>query len=289
MKNRDIHRVLRSARPAAYDGWHDTDDGRQVLANVLVTAPEEETRMSSPTRRPARTTLIAASVVAAVTAVALLAGPQLLGEDDTAGSKGQRSASAFFEPLRFGAGMREAEQYDSLDAAAEAASAVVTAEVVGVRTTRVVEGEGSDRLFMIGVVLRPSEILDGALGDASQQQLTVEFIGGGEAPAAAVEQMKSTLPEGESVWFLRSKAEEGERHLEELKQAGKTPSPDVVKAIEGDRPYYRVVSSQGLFVQEGQEVANPIVSEEETSDAMVVEGEKYDKVTDLADHVRATR
>ncbi|MDT0489225.1 hypothetical protein RM717_01735 [Streptomyces griseus] len=246
--------------------------------------------MTSPARRrPARTGLIAVGALVATTAVALLAGPQLFGQDGTAGSEGQRSASAFFEPVRFGTSMRETERYDSLKAAAEAASAVVTAEVVDVRTTRVIEGEESDRLYMIGVVIRPVEILNGALDEASRQQLTVEFIGGSEDPAAAVERMKSTLAEGESVWFLRSKAEEGKHHLEELKQAGSTPSPDVVEAIEGDRPYYRVVSSQGLFVQEGQEVVNPLVSEDETSNVVVTEGEKYDKVANLADHVRETR
>nr|MDT0526412.1 hypothetical protein [Streptomyces sp. DSM 41633] len=104
--------------------------------------------MTSPARRrPARTGLIAVGALVATTAVALLAGPQLFGQDGTAGSEGQRSASAFFEPVRFGTSMRETERYDSLKAAAEAASAVVTAEVVDVRTTRVIEGEESDRLY----------------------------------------------------------------------------------------------------------------------------------------------
>jgi hypothetical protein len=290
VKKRDIHPVLRSARPPAHDGWHDTDEGRQILAHILSTTPKEETHMTPPTRRrPARMALIAAGAVAATTAVALLAGPQLFDQDDTAAGKGKQSALAFFEPLRFGTGMREVEQYDSLDAAAEAASAVVMAEVVDVRMTRVIEGEGGDRLYMIGVIVRPVEILDGALGEASQQQLTVEFTGGGEDPAAAVEQMKSQLPERESVWFLRSKAEEGERLLEELKQAGRTPSADWVRAVKGDRPYYRVVSSQGLFVQDEQDVINPIVGEDGTSDTMVAEGEKYDEVSHLADHVREAR
>ncbi|MFC7216847.1 hypothetical protein ACFQLX_01470 [Streptomyces polyrhachis] len=242
--------------------------------------------MKNPTRRPVRRAVVAVCA-AAVVAAGVVVGVQSFGGDDgSSGTGGTVSAAEFYAPLAFGGSMREVEHYDSLADAADAADAVVIAEVAGVKETRLIEGDGSDRLSMLGVVIRPVEVLRGSLPASDEEELTVEFIGGSADLDQTVAEMKAALPEGRSVWFLRAKAEEGKRHLDELKQAGTTPSDQELAAIEGDKPYYRVVSSQGLFVEEGANVVNPVAAEDAEADPMITEGEKYTELSELVAHVR---
>jgi hypothetical protein len=289
MKKRAIREAVRDVRPPEPPEWHTTEDGRRILARVLRRARDEEseTVTSETRRRSAPRKLIAIGAAVATAAVALLVGPQLIDSDERTDSASvSQPRAGFFDPLRFGSGMREVEHYDSLNAASSAASAVVLAEVVDVRATRVIVGEGKDRIHMAGVVLRPTEVLNGRLNSTSDARITVEFMMGSENPSRSVELMKSQLPSGTSLWFLRSKAEEGARHLADLRKAGRTPSADARRAMAAEKDFYRVVSSQGLFVQSGQDVTNPIVNTDEGADPMVKEGERYTQVSQLARDVR---
>ncbi|MFD4142914.1 hypothetical protein [Streptomyces sp. NPDC058572] len=289
MNDHDITEAIRAARPPAHEDWHATDEGRRILSDVLA-AP----RAPRPRPRHRRTTLVVAATAATAAAVtaALVTGPQLLDRGSSGGrpvasdrppSKKAPSPSdaAFFDRLRSTGLADEVERYDSLGQAARAASAVVVGEVVGVRPTRRAHG-----IQMIGVTIRPVEVVAGTLPEGFRKRVTVEFTGSPHEMADGVNGMKLQLPKGRSVWFLRSKAEEGERFVEERIRSGEPVTAEDRRVLEGDRPYYRLVCSQGLFIQGDGHVVNPVIGHGRDDDPLSREAEKYPDVAALSTYLR---
>ena len=121
-----------------------------------------------------------------------------------------------------------------LHEAVQVATTVVVAEVADVRATRTLVGETEDdQLEMLGVVIRPTEILHGQLA-ANVDEIVVEFLTAA-ARADAVAAMRSSLPPGPAVWFLQE-ADIGDLQVR-----------DVVTPTER---YYGVIHLRaGVFVQ----------------------------------------
>lgn len=224
------------------------------MANDVL-GPPRGTGEEPDWRRRHRGIALVAVVVAAVAVIAGVAIPRLFGPaldvyrpDDV----------AFFEQIEVGGpAAEEAERYESLSAGRAAADAVVVAEVVDVQRTRVIVGEvDTDRVPMFGVVVRPVELVAGKLPNAYADELTVEFMAG-DRPDQEVERLRADLPEGRSVWFLR---------------------------LENDNPeaaeqYYRLISSQGFFVQGEENVVDAVSGVEPRG--MAEEGESYGDLSSL--------
>jgi hypothetical protein len=271
---------------------------RWQRAVVLPAVPESLAARPVPSRRRAAVAAVAAglAVAATTTAVALRssgdpAPPVAAGAADAtrapvAPSPAQRPADldryapgdvAFFRPLSAGGGGgSEAERYASLRDAYLSAGVVVVAQVVEVRPTRTFGADG-DAVPYAGVVLRPVEVLRGALRHPSAE-LVVEFATDARAVSA-------TVPQGYGIWLLRNKAEAPPGR-------GKGVGP------ESEAAYYRLVSSQGLFVQGAEHVANPVARRapaepgspsEGLIDPVTREGESFRALSALADHLRALR
>lgn len=293
MKAHEINDALRQLRPQERTGWAASSEGRAVLASVL------EAKRSTPTEPGGRRSLpsrgqylrlgsVAAAVV--LVAVGITLGLQLIGDQSETGYEYRATDVAFFEHIQFGGGTREAEHYKTLDAGGRAASAVVVAEVVDATHTRTISGEESwDQLHMIGVVIRPVEVLRGNLPAEFSQQLVVEFMTSVD-PKNSVAELRTRLPEGRSVWFLRSKAEEVKRIEQSAMQSGKELSPSDRARFEVEKEFYRLTSSQGLFVQGRQHVVNPIANPHEAhEDTMLSEGESFDRLGELVAAIRSGR
>lgn len=149
-----------------------------------------------------------------------------------------RSSVSFFEPVQYGASALEAEHYQTLTAATQAASVVVVAEVTGVRKGSVSVGETSnDKVRRIAIDIHPVATIKGSLTDGHQEKVSLERLAGGDAERS-IEHMRSTLPDGLSVWFLRNLDDYTRR------MKGRAPTDE-----EKERPTYRLISSQGLYVQ----------------------------------------
>jgi hypothetical protein len=147
------------------------------------------------------------------------------------------AAAAFFARFAVGGGASEAEHYTSLRDAYRAAGVVLVAQVTEVRPTRTLSS-GRDALTYTGVVLRPVEVLRGALRDPAAE--VVVELAPGAGPSV-------TLPGGYGVWLLRNKGD---------LPPGVQPKPGA--PANDERAYYRLVSSQGLFVQGETHVVNPV-------------------------------
>jgi len=136
----------------------------------------------------------------------------------------------------------ELEYYNSLEDAVAGATVVVLGRVRAVAVTRTVGATGADAVPYIGVTVEPVEVLRGSLPAAHARTLTVEFMGA----SASTDDLRASLPDGYAIWVLRNKA---------TLPAGvvaKGPLPT------NERDYYRLVSSQGLFVQGESHVVNPL-------------------------------
>jgi hypothetical protein len=192
---------------------------------------------------------------------------------------------AFFDPTVL-PGAALARPPGDLTEAVAASTAVIVAEVVDVRPTRTLAGETDrDTLEVLGVVLRPVEILHGAV-PAERGEVVVEFLTA-TGRDAALASMRSSIPQGEGVWFLQT-ADIGQ--LRELSVDGPAGR---------DGHYYHVTHLRGgVFVQgEGQVVAGPWPSEpdhprepgERDSSqlpSMATDGERFASLDELIAHLR---
>jgi hypothetical protein len=90
---------------------------------------------------------------------------------------------AFYRAFHSESGL-SAEHYATLDQAVQAAEAVVVAQVVDVRHTRTFRGEVTAYpLEMVGIDIRPIEVVASALPAEFADELTVEFVGGSSGTA----------------------------------------------------------------------------------------------------------
>jgi hypothetical protein len=151
------------------------------------------------------------------------------------------------------------------------ASAVVIAEVTDVRPGSTAVGETADDVVnRIAIDIRPVEVIKGKLADDSPDTLTLERPASGDVEEA-VTYMKAHLPEGLSVWFLRNRTD----YSEQMK--GEPLKTSLARA-------YRLVSSQGLYVQGASGVANPLVG---TDHGMADQARNYTKLSALVDDIRS--
>lgn len=299
MKTSEVRARLRAARPATEQAWAKSDRGRAVRDRLLESVGRDAAVDGGATRgRPRRWAAVSLVVAVSLAVVGLVVGPRLVGAQLDADEDRGVSATAlntyspddvaFWKPFGAGGGAAsEAERYATLNGAASSATAVVVAEVVEVVKTRVVVGEvPSDRLHTIGITIRPLEVLAGALPEGDRDELTVEFLSGSVDPSDRIAELNSNLPDGQAVWFLRSKAEEIAKHRAYLEKRGREPSRRELEMFEAEKPFYRVVSSQGLLLQGEHHVIGPIV----WSDAgMVEQATQYAKLSELVKALRNSK
>jgi hypothetical protein len=192
---------------------------------------------------------LVASVAAGLSACGQAAGARSAAPDaappariaEPVGADAYRAADlAFFSNFAYPEG-DELEVYPTLPDALTGATAVVLARVTGVRVTRTLGG-AQDPVAFSGITIRPVEVLRGSLPTEHRDSLTVEFIG---VPPGFGD-LQNNLPAGLSVWVLRNKGE---------LRPGVTPKAPLPRNEDG---YYRLVSSQGLFVQGESNVVNPL-------------------------------
>lgn len=223
---------------------------------------------------------------AAVLAAAVLAGGCGSAREavrPAGGVDGYRAADVRFYAAFQYPEAAEAEVYGSLDSALRGANAVVLGRVTDVRVTRHV-GDPDDPIAMYGVTVEPHEVLRGSLPPEHARAVTVEFV----TAAASADELRRALPAGYAVWVLRHKTSLAPGVV------AKAPLPDT------ERGYYRLVSSQALFVQGERHVVNPIehVHEPEIPmpgqpahgtarrDPVVVAAESFATLSGLAAHAR---
>ncbi|HEV2890852.1 MAG TPA: hypothetical protein VGX28_10810 [Frankiaceae bacterium] len=213
-----------------------------------------EARLVAPRRRwwPAAALAVAGTTAVVVVAtVAVTAGRDEPGEVARDAGRGRPAVAAadldrydtaaapFFARLAGAPGASEAERYGSLRDAYRSAGVVLVAEVTGVRATRSLPEGSRDAVSYVGVVLRPVEVLRGGLREPGAE-VVVEFMGDAEA-------VRASMPTGYGVWLLRNKGD---------LPPGVVPKPGAPALDES--AYYRLVSSQGLFVQGATHVVNPV-------------------------------
>jgi hypothetical protein len=170
----------------------------------------------------------------------------------------------------------------SISVAANQSTAVIVAEVAGVEVTRVVIGETArDQFSKVGVVLRPVEVLSGALRPELNGRVVVELLISDGDTAAAVESLKSSLPTGRSVWFL---------HWLGGPPPGATVKAGAPASSALDKQLYGLVSMQGVFAQGADRVVSAVAEEERgpTPD-MAADGMRFTKLSELVAHIRALR
>lgn len=148
--------------------------------------------------------------------------------------------AGFFETFAASyAGADEAERFVSFEAGVQASTAVVLADVIGSGHSRTIgDVDSGGGLDLVAVTLDVRRVLSGSIPEEHRDRLTVEFIAR-RAPAGR--------PGGPSIWFLRNKLD--------LPPARKPGAPSL-PPTEGD--YYRLISSDGIFVQGQQRVENPL-------------------------------
>lgn len=293
MKAHDIDDALRQARPLEPAGWATSAEGRAVLASVLEakrSTPTESSGRPMPPRRGQylRVGSVAAAIV--LVAVGTILGLRFMSDQSDTGYEYRTADVAFFTRLQFGGDTREVEHYKTIESGARAASAVVVAEIVDAKHTRTITGEEPwDQLHMIGIVIRPVEVLRGNLPPEFSQQLIVEFMTSVD-PKESVADLRATLPEGKSVWFLRSKAEEVKRAEQATAQSGKELSPGDRARFEVEKAFYRLTSSHGLFIQGPQHVINPVAHPHDTNEGtMLSQGERFAQIGELVAAIRSGR
>jgi hypothetical protein len=221
--------------------------------------------------------------LAGISTVAACAGDQPAGSDqnpavtgarpgDTAGLDVYRAAdNRFYLQLVPEGAVLTRPPADVHDAVKEA-SAVVVAEIADVKLTRMVADTQ-----MVGLVLRSPEVLQGSLKHGTGN-VVVEFLFGRPDEASqALSDLKSTLPAGKAVWFLRWQGEQP-----------KVQKPDRPKSTVGDPALYNVLHMHAVFVQGQTRVVSAFTEPEDAAPTVGVaaSASKHAKLSDLVREVR---
>ena len=192
----------------------------------------------------------------------------------------------FFTSVAYGASWDEVKVFPDLAAAASAASVVLVAKVMGVAVSRELSFSDGNSVTYTGVTLKPEQVLRGELPPQFTRSLVVEFLSSPETADA----MKAQLPDGYGVYFLNQKV------LPPL--ASRKPGS---RSVDESR-FFRLASSQGLFVQGEDGLVNPVspvgtpgigldgqLEAAPPRDAAVAEGERFTKLSDLVAYLQGTR
>jgi hypothetical protein len=92
-----------------------------------------------------------------------------------------------------------------LTEAIKMSSVVLVGEIVDVRTTEPVTGEvATDKVYGVGIVVRPLEIEQGSLPLGLRDELTIDLMFGVTDPTGSLETIRAGFPQGPAVFFLRS-------------------------------------------------------------------------------------
>ncbi|GAA4966547.1 hypothetical protein [Actinoplanes utahensis] len=190
-------------------------------------------------------------------------------------SRPPSGGAAFFTALRPGPAADLKEQPRTLAAAYAASTAVVEADVVGVRPG---EAYGEPAMGDILVDLRPARVLRGALRP-ELPTVTVEFFHYGHVqPDAAVRTMRKDLP-ARGVWLLRWQGQPSEH---------RKPGAQPLSPAEDVTLYRTVHPNCGVFVQGASHVEAPSSQDTGRPRDAQAEAERFATLPELADHaVRA--
>lgn len=192
------------------------------------------------------------------------AGPTASGGTDALDLR--RSGDLSFYQLFNQDGADWVHLYGDLDEGIRASTVVVVARVVDVVVTRFFQGEAADDRFpMIGLVLRPTDVVAGALPPEFGDRVTVEFVGATGSDEEEVAKLKRRMPAQAGLWFLHLKSQ----------------------GLPEERGFFRPISAQGLFVQGNQGVETPMTTEGDGD--MAAEGRTYRRLSALVQRVRGVR
>lgn len=221
--------------------------------------------------------ILALALSAVVMVVVDLSGRPAKGHD----------ANAFFEPLRRdGDAASESRFYGSIAEMTKASSLVVRARVVDVVHTRTIRSSDESGLSMIGIKLSVTSVTVGSMvGDT----LIVEFLGGSGKPDGDIRDLRAAMPDGESLWFLRSGRDSVADYRKEMSSTSRAIPFDEESTLEQDLNYHWLISSQGLYIQGLEHVVNPLANEEHQLTALYKEAEAYGTLAGLASKAKASR
>ncbi len=279
--------LLRRARPSE-TAWAASPAGDSVLRSVMRT-PRQISDL------PKRTAWLRVAAGAAVLAAAAVATTVAVGHQPTAAPVVASASSidtyrpgdlAFYSKFEYDESKLE-RGYKGIADATSAASAVVLAKATDVRITRTITEENGDQLHMVGVALQPSEVIRGRLSDSAGRELVVVL--GSETNVdrdQLLERYRADLPAGEALWFVNSVSDTVDKRLASLKAQGITPSAEQMAQYEAARPYYSLLSSQGLLVQGPDRVVSPTAHD--SSNGLAAEAGRHDKLSAVVEKVRQT-
>jgi hypothetical protein len=160
----------------------------------------------------------------------------------------------------------------NLNEAVKEASAVVVAEIADIKLTRIVADTQ-----MVGLVLRSPEVLQGSLKHGTGD-VVIEFLFGRPDEASqALSGMKSSLPAGKAVWFLRWQGE-----------PPKVQKTDRPKSTVGNPDLYNVLHLHAVFLQGQNGVVSAFREPDEPAptEGVAASVSKHAKLSDLVRDVR---
>jgi hypothetical protein len=165
------------------------------------------------------------------------------------------------------------------------ASVVVLADIEDVRYTRTI-GSGAEAQQMLGLVLRPSEVLQGKL-EPSLKEVVVEFMTFPEQSTGdPLKELRASLPQGKAVYFLRWKGQ--------LPPWAK-PKPGAPSIRPEAKSFYDLIHLDGGILMQGQDtVVAPTVEDHGRGKAggrstLRKEAEKFQRMSDFVAEVRKQR
>ncbi|SDS14766.1 hypothetical protein [Actinoplanes derwentensis] len=203
---------------------------------------------------------VAAVLLSACTSEKATVAPPVAAVPSSAPSfAGPLIGARFFEPIRPGPAMDLKRQPATLKEAYAEATAVIEADVTGVRVGRTI----GDMSTVI-VTLRPARVLRGAL----RPQIPAEVEFGplfDPKDVARVADLMDSFPPARGVWLLRWQGQ-GQRRPADPKL------------------YHVVHPNCGIFVQDAGHVRAPAAQDDTSGYGAQAEAERFATLAELADH-----
>jgi hypothetical protein len=199
-----------------------------------------------------------------------------------------QSDAAFYQHFAPGDASDEPLLYRSIAEMTKASTVVVRARVTDVVPGRVIKEEAAGRLYMIGVVLAPTENLHGRWSASYQGRLTVEFASGSAPPDREIAELREALPKGGAIWFLQSGADANKAFRKAMEDSGRKLSAQELEAIKGAEPFHAIVATEGLMIQGAKHVETPLrpVEADDGRRPVREEASRAAKLDDVAQLVR---